>query len=137
MKQNYFLAAAAALALAVSAQAQTTINITGATAFRAATINSIVNGYGGTTNVRIVHSNSSTSNYTSANAISFRGNFGDVGDTIIRCRFSGSTEGIRDLVGDGTTPNDVFFYPDSLIPPQQGPSRLVARTTTRLVPTWH
>lgn len=95
-----------------SVSAQTTVNITGATAFRSAAIKSIVAGYGGVGNVGIVHSNSSGSNYESANAISFRGNWPVVGDTIIRCRFSGSTEGIRDL----TQNNDVLFYADAAIP---------------------
>lgn len=118
MKSKLLLTAAVAAVLAASAQAQTVVNFTGATAFRAATINSIVAAYGGLANVGIVHSNSSSSNYTGANAISFRGNFTTVGDTIIRCRFSGSTEGIRDLVGTTVpgTPNDVFYYPDASIP---------------------
>src|SRR4029453_11163457 len=56
--------------------------------------------------------------FTGSNAISFRGNWPVIGDTIIRCRFSGSTEGIRDLVGTVVpgTPNAVFFYPDTQIP---------------------
>jgi hypothetical protein len=95
-----------------SVSAQTTVNITGATAFRSAAIKSIVAGYGGEASVGIIHSNTSTSNYDSANAISFRGNWPVVGDTIIRCRFSGSTEGIRDL----TQNNDVLFYADASIP---------------------
>jgi hypothetical protein len=115
MKSKYIIAAACAVALAASAHAQTVINITGATAFRTATINSIVAAYGGAANVGVVTSAASGS-YTGSNAISFRGNFTTVGDTIIRCRFSGSTEGIRDLVGNGTTPNDVFFYDDAQIP---------------------
>ena len=118
MKVQFLLTAACAAALAVSAQAQTTVNFTGATAFCTATINSIVAGYGGAANVGIVHSNTSTSNFTGANAVSFRGNWPGIGDTIIRCRFSGSTEGIRDLVGTTVpgTPNDVFYYPDASIP---------------------
>jgi hypothetical protein len=118
MKVKFLLAAACTAALTIAAQAQTEVNFTGATAFRAATINSIVNAFGGLGSVGIVHSNSNNTNFTGANAISFRGNWPVIGDTIIRCRFSGSTEGIRDLVGTTVpgTPNDVFYYPDGSIP---------------------
>lgn len=117
MKTKFILAAACAAVLGVSAQAQTIVNITGATAFRTATINSIVAAYGGAANVGVITSATSGS-YTGSNAISFRGNFTTVGDTIIRCRFSGSTEGVRDLVGTIVpgTPNDVFYYADTDIP---------------------
>src|SRR4030095_15008079 len=117
MKVKFLFAAACTAALAVSAQAQTEINITGATAFRAATINSIVNAFGGLPSVGIVTSVNAAP-FTGSNAISFRGNWPVIGDTIIRCRFSGSTEGIRDLVGTVVpgTPNDVFYYPDTDIP---------------------
>jgi hypothetical protein len=127
MKSKLLLTAAFAAVLAASAQAQVVLNVTGATAFRTATINSIVNAYGGAAAVRIVHSNSNNTNYTGANAISFRGNWPALGDTIIRCRFSGSTEGIRDLVGTTVpgTPNDVFYYPDSDIPALAGPANFV------------
>lgn len=120
MKNKFLCTAAFAALFAASAGAQTILNVTGATAFRTATINSIIAAYGGAANVGIVHSNAAatTASAAGANAISFRGNFTSVGDTIIRCRFSGSTEGIRDLVGTNTpgTPNDVFFYDDTLIP---------------------
>lgn len=113
MKKSILLVGALlSLGAVSSVSAQTTVNITGATAFRSAAIKSIVAGYGGAGNVGIVHSNSSGTNYESANAISFRGNWPVVGDTIIRCRFSGSTEGIRDL----TQNNDVLFYADAAIP---------------------
>jgi hypothetical protein len=117
MKVKFLLAAACTAALAVSVQAQTEVNVTGATAFRTATINSIVNAFGGTANVGIVTSVAAAP-FTGSNAISFRGNWPVIGDTIVRCRFSGSTEGIRDLVGTVVpgTPNDVFYYPDTDIP---------------------
>lgn len=124
MNKKFILATACAAAFALSAQAQTVINITGATAFRTATINSIIAAYGGAGSVGIVSSASApvgplfAATVNGSNAISFRGNFTTVGDTIIRCRFSGSTEGVRDLVGTAIpgTPNDVFFYPDTDIP---------------------
>lgn len=108
------VALAFAAAFTGLASAQTTVNFTGATAFRAAAINSIIAGYGGTANVGIIHSNTAAtqSSATGANAISFRGNWPGVGDTIIRCRFSGSTEGLRDL----TQNNDVLYYADAAIP---------------------
>ena len=113
MKKSILLVGALlSLGAVSSVSAQTTVNITGATAFRSAAIKSIVAGYGGLTNVGIIHSQSSTTNFDGANAISFRGTWPGVGDTIIRCRFSGSTEGIRDL----TQNNDVLFYADAAIP---------------------
>ncbi len=117
MKIRIILAATLAVLFSAAAHAQTTLNVTGATAFRTATINSIVAAYGGAGSVGVVTSVTSGS-YTGSNAISFRGNWPGVGDTIVRCRFSGSTEGIRDLVGTTVpgTPNDVFYYPDTDIP---------------------
>lgn len=115
---KFLLAAAVTAVLGFSAQAQTTFNVTGATAFRSATINSIVAAYGGISNVGIISSVHSTANYNGSNAISFRGTIAGVaGETIVRARFSGSTEGIRDLVGNGTSASaDVFYYPDASIP---------------------
>ncbi len=119
MKLRFLIAAALAV-ISTAAHAQTSYNVTGATAFRTATINAIIAGYGGAGAVGIVHSNAAatTASAIGANAISFFGTFGGVPNTTIRCRFSGSTEGIRDLVGTITpgTPNDVFYYPDALIP---------------------
>lgn len=108
------LAVAFAAAFTGLAHAQTIVNFTGATAFRAAAINSIIAGYGGLANVGIIHSNAAAtqSSASGANAISFRGNWPVIGDTIIRCRFSGSTEGIRDLAQN----NDVLYYSDAAIP---------------------
>jgi|GEM_PF-548014 len=113
-----FLAVAFAAAFTGLASAQTIINFTGATAFRTAAIRSIIAGYGGIGNVRIIHSNALATQASAegANAISFRGNWPVIGDTIIRCRFSGSTEGIRDLVQN----NDVLYYDDSSIPAGNG-----------------
>lgn len=117
--KSSILTAAFAVSLGVFAQADTAINITGATAFRAGTINSIIAGFGGAAACGIVHSNTAatTASAAGANAVSIRGTWpGVAGVTTIRCRFSGSTEGVRDLVGNGATPNDVFYYPDASIP---------------------
>lgn len=116
MKIRFLLAAALAV-ISTAANAQTFYNVTGATAFRTATINSIIAGYGGLGAVGIVHSGAAGAQ-TGANAISFNGTFAGIPNTTIRCRFSGSTEGIRDLVGTIVpgTPNDIFVYPDASIP---------------------
>ena len=116
MKLRLLFAAALAV-ISTAAHAQTSYNITGATAFRTATINSIINGYGGLAACGVVHSGAAGAQ-GGANAISFFGTFAGLPNTTIRCRFSGATEGIRDLVGTTVpgTPNDVFYYPDALIP---------------------
>lgn len=117
--KSSILTAAFAVGLGVFAQADTSVNITGSTAFRAATINSIISAFGGAAACGIVHSNTAatTASAAGANAVSIRGTWpGVAGVTTIRCRFSGSTEGIRDLVGTGPVPNDVFYYPDASIP---------------------
>lgn len=109
MKVKFLLAAAIATVLGASAQAQTTLNLTGATAFRTATINTIIAGYGGAGTFGAVTSVASTAALTGSNAITFRGTSfnGVAGDTIIRCRFSGSAEGIRDIIQN----NNVLYYP--------------------------
>lgn len=118
MKLRFLLAASLAV-ISSAAHAQTVLNVTGATAFRKAAVDAIVAGYGGIGSVGIVHSNTAATlaSAEGANAISFSGTFAGVaGTTIIRCRWSGSTEGIRDLVGTGGVSNDVFYYPDASIP---------------------
>lgn len=90
------LAGLAALGFAsqASAQAPTVINITGATAFRAAAHTAIINILGGTGVTQYGFAGTSISN---ANHAIFSGNI-DGQPFIIRTSQSGSTAGIRDVV---------------------------------------
>jgi hypothetical protein len=93
MKFTTFLAAASALVLVASANAQTQINITGATAFRAAAHQTIRNGF-----TSLEYGFTSTSLGNSNQAI-FRGTFAGIpGTTVIRTNFAGSIAGIKSVV---------------------------------------
>lgn len=95
--KKILLCGAALLAFAIGAAQAVTIDITGATAFRSAAINTIIAAYGaGLTDV--AHNGAAAGGYTGATQSIFRGNFPGIGaDTIIRCTWTGSVEGIRDL----------------------------------------
>lgn len=96
MIRHSILGVIAGLLMVGAAQAQTTINITGATAFRTAAVNAIIATYGaGLTDV--AHSGGNNA-YQSAQYSIFRGTFpGISGTTIIRATWTGSVEGIRDV----------------------------------------
>ncbi|MCW1884957.1 hypothetical protein OKA04_09475 [Luteolibacter flavescens] len=83
-----------ALAAGSVASGQTVINITGATAFRAAATNTIIAMLGGNGVTQFGYDG--TSGPTGANRQIFRGTFNGQ-DTIIRTSWSGSTQGILDL----------------------------------------
>jgi len=95
MKIKTLLIGASVLGLASAAHAQTSVvNITGATAFRAAAHEAIKNGFTGNLTVGATGSNAGN-----ANQVIYRGTFtGIPGTTIIRTSWSGSVEGIRALV---------------------------------------
>jgi len=94
--------------IAASASAQTTdITITGATAFRVATLRAIYNAYAsvGTIGANFTVCHSSSGNTTSALEGStravFKGTFpGIAGTTYIRTSFNGSTEGLNAIAGN-------------------------------------
>ncbi len=103
MKKSLLLLAALAAATVGTASAQTTvIDITGATAFRSsvhATLRNATAVFNSAANYGWVGNSSS---FSAANLSIFIGNVtGITGNTIIRCSWSGSTEGIRDLVTSG------------------------------------
>ncbi len=111
MKTKYLLSAALALGFASSAMAQTTeITVTGATAFRQATMKAIFNAYDslGTVGVdfNAAHDfNGNVSNQVSqliaSNKAVFTGTFpGITGTTIIRTSFNGSAEGLNAIAGN-------------------------------------
>ena len=117
MKLKTILATVVAAGLSSSAMAQTIIDITGATAFRRATMQGIVNAFnsdGGAlgTSWNAAHDFAATGvNNTSqllgSNKAIFKGKFPGIdGTTIIRTAFNGSTDGLNNIAGN--TPVTVF-----------------------------
>lgn len=110
MNLKHLFSGALALGLASSAMAQTEITITGATAFRQATMKAIFNAYDSIGNVgvnfNVAHDfTGNTSNQVSqliaSNKAVFTGTFpGIAGTTIIRTSFNGSTEGLNAIAGN-------------------------------------
>jgi hypothetical protein len=105
------LAGIAALGFATSANAQTVINITGATAFRAAMNNTILSllSDGNTVTVKYCYVASSTSqgSFEGSNRIIAEGKIGGQ-DFIIRTNQNGSTQGVASVATQTTPPN--FSY---------------------------
>ncbi|MFZ4774686.1 MAG: hypothetical protein ACOYM3_04945 [Terrimicrobiaceae bacterium] len=98
--KSIFGGAALALAFIASAHADVTVTITGASAFRSATLASIKARYLAATvkSFQFAHDQATGSLTGSTRAI-FKGNFpGVAGTTTIKCCFTGSVEGIRALV---------------------------------------
>jgi hypothetical protein len=113
MKLKTILAAALAVGITSSAMAQTTeITITGATAFRQATLQGIYDAYTSAgaigTSFTVFHSGAGNtlSAMIAANQVVFQGQFpGITGTTIIRTSFNGSAEGLNAIAGN----NDPAF----------------------------
>jgi hypothetical protein len=96
-KSQLLIAAIMSAGIMATASAQTVINVTGATAFRAAASTAILNSF---TSVNYAYSGST---FSSAQYQIFRGSFPGVsGNTTIRTNWSGSVEGIRDLAQNNT-----------------------------------
>ncbi len=92
----------ATLAFSTAAWSQTVINITGATAFRAAANDSIIALLGGAGVTQYAFNNSTGGGTVGGtNRAIFRGNVAGIGDVIIRASWSGSTAGIAS-VASGT-----------------------------------
>ena len=99
MKANKYIAGILALFAANSASAAT-FEITGATAFRRATIDAVHALYTSGGNFRFAHNKGT--DYQSADFITFEGTVtGLPGTTVIRCSFNGSIEGLRALTQPG------------------------------------
>jgi hypothetical protein len=97
----------AGIAATASAQTTTEITITGATAFRQATMRAIYDAYasagaaGTTFNVAHDFSGANISQLIASNKAIFRGTFpGITGTTVIRTSFNGSTEGLNAIAGN-------------------------------------
>lgn len=108
MKIKNIILGAMFAGFAASASAQTTdITITGATAFRTATLQAIYDAYDSVGNLGtdffVCHSSSgnTTSALTGSNQAVFKGTFpGITGTTYIRTAFNGSTEGLNAIAGN-------------------------------------
>lgn len=118
MKPKSFLMGISALSLVTVAQADVTVDITGATAFRAATLASIKAKYVASGQpFKFAHDQASTggTTYTGATRAIFIGTFpGVTGTTTIRACFTGSVEGVRSLV-PVTDPTPPTYYQSSLL----------------------
>lgn len=98
MKTKSFVCGLLGLVLAAPAYSQVVVDITGATAFRTAAINTIRARFAVGGNYQYAHDGTS-GNVASANKAIFKGTFpGITGTTVVRCSWNGSVEGIRALV---------------------------------------
>jgi hypothetical protein len=101
----------AAAVLTTSVQADVEVIVTGATAFRGAANASILASFGGAANVRYAHS-AAAGSLNNANYAIFRGTWPGVsGVTTVRTSWSGSSEGVRDVVTNTPVP---VLIPDNL-----------------------
>ena len=120
MKLKTILAGAMALGITSSAMAQTTeITITGATAFRQATMQAIYDAYtsvgalGNSFNVCHDFTGNNLSQLIASNKAVFSGTFpGITGTTVIRTAFNGSTEGLNAIAGNN---NPTFLQTAALL----------------------
>jgi len=113
MKMKSLLMSALALAITLGAvQAQTEIRITGATAFRTATLNALLNRFQAGGDFRYAHDGSS---FTGSTYAVFEGTYPGVsGTTTVRTSFNGSVEGLDALVNSPTA--DPGYLPSSVLP---------------------
>ncbi|MEI6175409.1 MAG: hypothetical protein WCS43_00840 [Verrucomicrobiota bacterium] len=117
MKPNAYITGLAALSLATTAYADVTINITGATAFRSATLTAIKAQYdigNGGVSYKYAHDKAAGgTNFNGSKRSIWVGKFpGITGTTTIRCCFTGSVEGVRALNLTGAVdPAPPTYYP--------------------------
>jgi hypothetical protein len=112
MNIKHLVAGAMALAVTSSAMAQTTITVTGATAFRQATVRAIYDAYNSVSpglnglanasfNVAYDFTGNNLSQLIASNRATFRGTFpGISGTTVIQTSFNGSAEGLNAIAGN-------------------------------------
>jgi hypothetical protein len=101
IRKSVLLGAAALFATVSSVIADVTINITGATAFRAAAHTSIIATLGGNGVVQYAYSTAAgaaATNLSSADRAIFVGPVAGLGTVTVRCSWSGSTAGIASVV---------------------------------------
>lgn len=118
MKQEAILAGLSALALVSSAKADVTVDITGATAFRTATLTTIKARFVASgAAFKFAHDASASggTTFTGATRSIWIGTFPGVsGTTTIRTCFTGSVEGIRALVGVSDPLPPTYYQPSLL-----------------------
>ena len=138
MKNKCILGGFAALtALATSASADQTVDITGATAFRTASITTIIASYGAGLDDFAHTGAAGLSGIQGARQSIFKGDFpGLTGKTIIRCTWTGSVEGTQ-TVGTQITQD---FLPLSALTATGSPivddtTAVAGKTGTALLPT--
>ena len=119
MKLTKYLAGFAAFSFAATSYADVTVTVTGATAFRAASLLSIKAKYvasGAAFKFAHDQATSGGTTFSGATRAIFIGTFpGVAGTTTIRCCFTGSVEGIRALVPTVTDPLPPTYYQPSLL----------------------
>jgi hypothetical protein len=125
MKLKTILAGALALGFAGSAFAQTEITITGATAFRQATMRAILDAFGGEPAIAnnavavatdFAAGNNAATNLSqllASNRSLWVGSWPGLGPIIIRTSFNGSTEGLNAIAGN----NNPSFYSENTLAP--------------------
>jgi len=113
MKTKTIALAAALLALGNAAFADVTVYITGATAFRTATLATISNRFANAPSAAFtIATDTTAASWSGGVNISFKGNFpGVTGTTTIHTSFNGSVEGIQAIT---TTNSDPTYFPDSV-----------------------
>lgn len=126
MKANKYIAGFLALIAAQSASALT-FEITGATAFRRATIEAVNKLYDDATGNPSYSYVSNNATYFNADFITFKGTVNGLpGTTFIRCSFNGSIEGLRALAQPGTsgpTSNgDAYYFAESAVAATPAPA---------------
>lgn len=114
MKIKSFYASAIAFSLIAVAHADVTVDITGATAFRQATLNSIKGRFDASGQPYKYAHDQGSGGYNGATYSIWIGTFpGVAGTTTIRTSFNGSVEGIRALV-DSPTHDPIYLQPELL-----------------------
>lgn len=118
MKLTKYLAGLSAFAFTTAAYADVTVNITGATAFRAAALDSIKAKFVASgAAFKFAHdaATSGGTTFDGATRAIFIGTFpGVTGTTTIRCCFTGSVEGVRAVV-PVTDPSPPTYYQPALL----------------------
>jgi hypothetical protein len=134
MKANKVLAGLLALSASPLASAAT-FEVTGATAFRRATIEAIEDLFDTSgVDFAFAHNRSTATDYINADFITFKGTITGLGPTVVRCSFNGSIEGLRALAQPGQsgidgTDGDAWYIKESSVtatPTADGTNQIIS-----------